>query len=246
MTLTFANFKLGVENSWPPYADASGEGISKELVLSAYKHVGLSPEIKAYPYSRVLNLVTTGEIVGGFNVTRQESTVEKFIFGKESLFKAHASIYYGSPHEYKSLKELPSGLKMGVIRGYEYGDKFEKEKSRFNIVRVNTQEQLLQMVARKRIEGAILFDLVKDYTVNSAKMTESKFFKGFHNHTSSIFVAFSRKEPRAKFYAEKLDEGLRLIRKNGEYNKIFQRHRSLLFSELDFIEEILVVGFQRK
>ncbi|EQC47430.1 ABC transporter substrate-binding protein [Bacteriovorax sp. Seq25_V] len=241
-----SDLKLGVEDSWPPYADANGEGISKELVLAAYKSVGLIPDIKVYPYSRVLNLVENGELIGGFNVTRQDSTMAKFLFGEQYLFKAPASIYYNKAQSFSSLKDIPDGFNLGVIRGYEYGDEFEKEKGRFKVVHVNTQEQLLNMLARKRLQGVILFELVKDYTVNFYNIKSVKFFKGFHNQTSFIYVAFSKKNPKASFYAKKLDEGLKNIRSSGEYDKIFERQKMMMFTEIFLKEDFLVAAFPYK
>jgi polar amino acid transport system substrate-binding protein len=42
------------------------------------------------------------------------------------------------------------------------------------------------------------------------------------NHTSDIYVAFSRKKDESKRNSELLDKGLILLKASGEYDKLFK------------------------
>jgi hypothetical protein len=50
-------------------------------------------------------------------------------------------------------------------------------------------------------------------------LDESSIIKGPLNNTSDIYVAFSRRHKNAQFFADKLDQGLLLIREAGQYQK---------------------------
>ena len=45
---------LAVEDSWPPYSDENGNGISKNIVQKALDNAGYSVEFITVPYARAL------------------------------------------------------------------------------------------------------------------------------------------------------------------------------------------------
>lgn len=217
---------LAVEDSWPPYAGADGQGISTDILERAFSVVGIKLITKVYPYARVLNEVEKGILIGGYNVTRQASTDKYFLFGQQLLLQAAASFYFSQEntlaHEYRSIADIPTGTTVGVIIDYEYGDLFEQHKNRFNEVRVSSQRQLINMLRMGRVDSAILFDAVASHTLRSMQLEASSILKGPLNHTSDIYVAFSRSHKHAQFFADKLDEGLELIKANGQYESLLQ------------------------
>jgi polar amino acid transport system substrate-binding protein len=217
---------LAVEDSWPPYADANGEGISTNILSQAFASVGISLTVKVAPYARVLSDVEKGVLVGGYNVTRQSSTEKQFLFGQQALLKASASFYFPAGHlqakEYISIDDIPDGTTIGLIIDYEYGELFEKHKHRFKQVRVSQQDQIINMLQLDRIDSAILFDAVASHTLKSMQLKPSSILKGPINHTSDIYVAFSRSHKQAQYFADKLDQGLIQLKKDGRYEKLLQ------------------------
>lgn len=217
---------LAVEDSWPPYADTNGQGISTNILKQAFDAVNIQLITKVYPYARVLDEVKKGILVGGYNVTHQASTDKQYLFGQQALLQAPASFYFSqhntSVNEYKSISDIPAGSKVGVIIDYEYGDLFEQHKNRFKEVRVSNQKQLINMLMLDRIDAAILFDAVASHTLKSMKLPADSIQQGPLNHTSDIYVAFSRSHQHAQYYADKLDQGLILIKKSGQYEDLLQ------------------------
>lgn len=215
---------LAVEDSWPPYADANGQGIATNIVQQAFSAVGIKLFLKVSPYARVLDIVEKGLVVGGYNVTRQTSTEEKFLFGQQALLTAPASFYFPANNrqvfKYKSIADIPNGTRVGIIINYEYGNSFEQHKHRFKQVRVSNQTQIINMLKLNRIDSAIMFDEVANYTIKSMGLDEKSIKKGPLNHTSEIYVAFSRAHENARFFADKLDQGLLYIKESGQYAKL--------------------------
>lgn len=215
---------LAVEDSWPPYADSKGEGIATDIVRQALAAMGIKLFIKVSPYARVLDEIEKGIVVGGYNVTRQGSTQEKFLFGEQALFTANASFYFSANNaqvdQYQSIADIPSGFTVGIIIDYEYGNDFEQHKHRFKHVYVSSQKQLINMLKLGRIDSAIMFDEVAKYTLKSMNLASSTIQKGPLNHTSDIYVAFSNSHTDAPYFAEKLDAGLLQIQQNGDYDNL--------------------------
>lgn len=216
---------LAVEDSWPPYADSNGEGIATDIVRQALAVMGIKLFLKVSPYARVLDEVEKGIVVGGYNVTRQASTQEKFLFGEQALLTASASFYFPAGNkqvaQYQNIADIPNGFSVGIIIDYEYGNDFEQHKHRFKHVYVSSQKQLINMLKLGRIDSAIMFDEVASYTLQSMNLNKTTIQKGPLNHTSDIYVAFSSAHTDALFFAEKLDAGLLHIKQNGDYDKAF-------------------------
>lgn len=207
-------FKIAIEDSWPPYADQNGEGISRDILERALKHSNIKYKVQVEPYSRALYLTQIGTTNACLNVTRQESTENLFYFGSEPLLYANAYFYVRADKDvdFKSLKDVPDKYNLAVIMGYEYGDIFEQEKYRFNLLEVRSQEQIINMLITDRIDGAIMFDEVHKYTADKMGVDQALLKKAFLNQISDIYIAFYKDDPKSKEYAEKIDEALRAIR----------------------------------
>lgn len=210
---------LGVEDSWPPYADKNGEGISVELVRAALQSVGQPVVFEVRPYARVLREVESGKLDGGFNVTRQSSTEARFVFGHSPLLVAKGS-YYFAPQRvlaFSAPDQIPDGTRVGTIIGYEYGNQYELNRARFSESRVGNQRQIIKMLMAGRLDVAVMFDRVAAYTLAEMDLPSNVLRKGATNHSSDIYVVFSRVNPLAKEYARMLDLGLQRIKESGKY-----------------------------
>ncbi|WP_159820979.1 substrate-binding periplasmic protein [Colwellia sp. 20A7] len=206
---------LAAENSWPPYSDEYGNGLSKNIIKAAYNAVNVNVEFISVPYARALKMTEQGQVDGAFNVTKQKSTFEIFNFGHVPILQATASFYYHneSPLNFTSVNEIPKGTSIGVIIGYEYGDNYEIYKSRFEEVRVASQSQLIGMLRNKRIDMAIMFDEVAKCKLKEMGLQLNDIKKGAINHKSNIYVAFSKLKNTNKAMIL-LDEGLIKLKNN--------------------------------
>lgn len=204
---------LAVENSWPPYSDRLGNGLSKNIITKAFNSVNVEVEFIVVPYARALHMVKNGSADGAFNVTKQLNTQELFNFGEEPILQAQASFYYHnhSNIDLTSATDIPSGTSIALILGYEYGDAFEQEKHRFNEVRVSSQQQIIELILKNRVDMAIMFDAVASFTQVQMGLGPSGIKKGKVNHQSDIYVAFNKKE-KTKDIIKLLDTGLRNIK----------------------------------
>lgn len=219
------NVTLAVEDSWPPYATEEGLGYSHQIVEEAFKSQGYNVDLQVVPYARALHLTKNGEVDGAFNVTRQTSTEAIYHFGQEPLLVATASFYTLSEDniEANDLNSIPDSYNIGIINGYEYGDIFEENHKRFNVIAIRTQKQILEMMKRKRIDGFIMFDEIAKYTMEKHGFNSQDFKPIFVNHTSDIYVAFNKELPNKAELSSTLDKGIRTLKESGRYEQIFEQ-----------------------
>jgi len=203
---------LAVEDSWVPYSDHRGNGISKKIVTEAFSAVNRQVAYKVFPYARALRKAEQGVVDGVFNVTKQENTMSTFHFGQEPLLQADTYFYYppGSQLNYKSSSDIPKNTKIAVIIGYEYGDEYEKNKHRIIENRVSKQKQIIHLLRSKRVDMAIMFEKVAEYNLLELGLSSTALKKGHLNSTSQIYVAFNKKRVDLSVL---LDRGLRKLRR---------------------------------
>ncbi|MDO8342279.1 MAG: transporter substrate-binding domain-containing protein [Cellvibrio sp.] len=213
---------LGAEDSWPPYSDAKGQGISTDLIKAAFAKSGLTPTLHVLPYARVLHDLASGKIDGGYNVTLQSTTQDKYIFGQVPLLRVEAYWFFipDMHPTIKSIADIPDKFRVGVIRDYEYGDIYENHRRRFTEVQVSQQSQIIRMLKQGRIDAAVMFDREAEFALKEMNLDAAIFDKRFLNHIGDVYVAFSHKSPRARWLAEQLDKGLLMMKETGEYDRI--------------------------
>lgn len=223
-TLAGHSVLLGAEDSWPPYCDKQGAGISTNIINAAFAKEGIQTEIRVRPYARVLQEVKSGALDAGYNVTRQENTEKDFIFGHEPILQAKAFWYVtnASTFKFNTINQVPNLFRVGGIIDYEYGDTYEQHRQRFRETRVPRQSQLIKMLHTGRIDAAIMFEEEANQALRDMKLPADSIRKMMYNHTSDIYVAFSRKKDNSIKNAAALDRGIKLLKASGEYDKLFK------------------------
>lgn len=215
---------LGAENDWVPYSNEDGTGMSNDIVRSAFKAVGIDVEFRVAPYNRLLKGVQEGTLLGAFNVPREPSIENLYLFGKTALFTARSAYYQNRnrPLSATRKEELKNNEKVGVVFEYGYGDFFSKN-DRIQKIAVKSDVLNLRKLAKGRIDTTILYEKTAAKLIKENHLT-NKIEKAFDSETADIYVAFSKQFPKAQYYAEKLDAGLAKIKADGTYKAILEKY----------------------
>lgn len=219
---------LGAENDWSPYSNADGTGISNSIVREAYRSVGIEVAFQVLPYSRILRMLDTGELLGGFNVPLDADSRAKYLLGKTFLLEAVASYYQNKakPLRAKKREELVHKERVGIVLGYGYGDHFLKAVKEGNIVTegANSDTLNLKKLAAGRIDTTILYDRAAGLLLKQLGL-EGEIEEAFVNEKIPIFVGFSNKHPKARHFCDRFEEGLLKIKDTGVYGRILEGER---------------------
>ena len=215
---------LAAEDSWPPYSDQFGDGISKRIATAAFALSDIEIKTVVAPYARALKMTEAGQVDGCWNVTRQQSTEALFYFGNEPLLKSDISFFYKAtaPRRFASISDMPDGLSIGVIIDYEYGDEFEQQRQRFRIYEARSQIQLLKMLEGNRVVVALMFDDVYNEVQQKSDYPSALFHQGATFYGSDIFIAFNKDNANSPAYASALDKGLIELRETGQYQQLLR------------------------
>ncbi len=218
---------LGAEDDWIPYSRADGTGLANDIVVAAFKSVGIDVKFKVMPYNRILKLVEWGDLLGGFNVPLDEESKKKYILGNTPLYDA-VSAYYQSkkrPLKAKNRDGLVNKERIGVVLGYGYGDHFLKAVERGDIIKDTSRSEKINLkkLAAGRIDATIIYDKTASVLLKELGL-EDRIEMAFQNETTPIFLAFSRKNPKGQYYADQLDKGLARIKKDGTYQRIMDAY----------------------
>ncbi|HIJ39882.1 MAG TPA: transporter substrate-binding domain-containing protein [Deltaproteobacteria bacterium] len=211
---------LGAENDWVPYSNQDGTGMANEIVLAAYKAVGINVKFNVGPYNRLLKMVRDGEILGAFNIPKEKSNEKEYLFGKTPIFSAQSAYYQNVEHPLSvtSKEGLKNGEKIGVVFDYGYGD-FFSGNDRIVKMEVRSDQLNLRKLAKGRIDATILYDKTARKLLKEEGLSD-KIVKAFDSESGDIHVAFSKRFPNAQQYADKLDEGLAVIKASGILKQI--------------------------
>lgn len=215
-------FTLGAENSWPPYSDEHGQGISTDLIKAAFAKVGMTPTFKVLPYARVLHDLKSGKIAGGYNVARQSTTADNYVFGKEPLLLAE-TYWYFIPKKHPqvtSMVDAPNQFKIGTILDYEYGEAYEKQRSRFKEFQLSKQSQIIRMLQQGRLDAGLMSEREAEYALREMQLPTNALEKRFLNHVDEIYLVFSLKQEHSQWLAEQFDKGLTALKESGEYERL--------------------------
>lgn len=216
--------ELGAEDAWPPYSNPDGTGMANDIVKAAYQAVGIGVVFNVRPYKRLEAEAKHGKFVGIFSVTRDASKEREFLWGNELLFVSQALYYHHKdrPINAKAVDELRQGERIGVILGYPYGEAFDRND---RIVKewVRSYEQNIDKLLANRLDAIVMNDKGAKKLLAEMRLTD-QIVPAFPGMSSPQYVAFSKEHPRAEHYAKKLDEGLRIIKANGVYDRILKRY----------------------
>lgn len=120
-------------SEFPPYVytdkvKKKTKGSLTRIVKKIFKKAGISYSLRAYPYVRACKLVEQGKVDGFFNMFKTKDVIDKYDFSSPIMKSAIMLVVKkGSPIKFNSLEDL-KGLKLGVLRGCKYGDKFDDSK----------------------------------------------------------------------------------------------------------------------
>jgi polar amino acid transport system substrate-binding protein len=212
------------EDEWYPYAafkDGKLQGLAVDIIEASFAAMKVKVNFKSAPYARCLMLAETGQELACFDSLKDSSLTSKFLFHEVPIFDAEIGIYALENSTEKNIQvDKLSGKKVGVTHGYTYTDKVDNDNWIIREVAPTDLSNLRKLIL-KRSDYSLVYTRVVDYLlVRYSNELKGKFKKVGCLKENSLFVSFSKKRPESIMLANLLDEGLRKIKKTGEYAKI--------------------------
>ncbi|WP_397600289.1 substrate-binding periplasmic protein [Silvanigrella sp.] len=217
---------------WCPYTcdekldGSKGFVIDAALKIFAEHHIKFSSSVA--PWARVLIRTEKGEI-DAMGAAYKEGREEKYLFPEEDFGKSTNSFFVlkGNKWKYKTPESLKDII-LGITIGYVYGgaidtlNKFAKKVSATG--GDNGFERNLDKVNKKEIDAVIEESIVGEYTLKKSKLNDKISEAGTIGKKAGVYIAFTKAKPTSLRYAKILSDGLKKMKKNGEYQKILKKY----------------------
>ncbi len=215
--------KIAVDEANPPFMFQGGGkalGLYPALLETAFSRMGVDAEIKAYPWRRALSIGARGEAaVGGIYKNREREEVYDY---SKPLFEERILLYVrkGKGFEFKSLQDL-KGKTLGTIRGWSYGDEFDKAKQAglFKTEEVEGDEINFKKLLAGRVDAVLGIDISAELAIRQQGCQGQVEALERPIAVNKTYIAFAKRLGKVELL-ERFNAALDEMRKDGSYERI--------------------------
>lgn len=222
---------IGAEDDWYPYSaaqDGRAQGITVELVTTAFAAVGIEARFELVPYARCMAQTKAGIMLACFNTTRTTHIENDYLWPARPMFDERFLIW--------ALADAPAprpgglqvrdleGRPVAVTRGYEYGSEFDGNP-RIQRVVTGHDENNFRLLLLGRATYTLAPDINTRLLFKRSPDLAGRFKVVGQLDAFGIYTAFSRRHPQAAAMLALFNEGMRVIHANGTAKAIHERWR---------------------
>jgi len=217
--------------SWPPYADESlpGQGLAIELVTTALKRTGYTPQVKTASLTQILE----GSETGVYDVFATPwYTMERAKYLDFSQPYLESSIKFikrtDTSFEYTRFDDL-EGMTVGVIENYAYDEDFSDSSTIEKIGASNLTENLRKLV-EKEVDLSLDDERVLRYTLNRSMPHSIATLEILAKPLAvrGINIGVSRKNPDHAKIVANFNKAIDEMKADGSYVRIIQKHKDYI------------------
>lgn len=204
----------------PPFMygkDGKAAGIYPALINAAFLHMKTPVTLQALPWARAIQEIDQGNAgVGG--IYKNAEREKKYDYS-EQIFVEKLAVYVnkGKPINFSKVEDL-KGKRIGVIRGWSYGDDFDnaRKANAFTVEEVPGDDQNFGKLDVGRLDAVVAVAesgdaLTKKYTNVQAAPTPLA--------QNPTYLAFAKSANKADVL-KKFNDAIKEMKANGELNKL--------------------------
>ena len=224
---------IAVEDDAAPWSRSDGSGYANDLVIAAFKAVGVEVDLKVVPYARCKRMAVNAEVVACFSTSPSADLQGSIELSLKPLFTVKSGYFYNlkKPIRVRSQEQLPVKTVVGTVIGYEYPNEFErlKQEGRVVVEESPAEDVNLKKLAAGRIDLALLnFNEMKSASSLIKKTgVEGQVQPTFLAGTMNSYIGFSVKHPEGRWALEQFNKGFARIIANGTHRRISKNWRRL-------------------
>ncbi len=216
---------------FPPYEwkgkDDRAHGIQVELVKIIFKRAGIPLKLVHRPFKRALESAKKGTIDGLFNFYKIPARLKIFDYSVPVIDNPLVLfVLKDSKLKYKTLKDLKR-TKVGVMRGYTYGAKFDSSKL-FTRQPANSHINNYEKLLRGRVGLYPCDRLVGMWTLKMMKAQDKVKVVGVPLKVMDGHIGFTKGKHIAT--VKKINKVISKMKKSGELEKLITKLKDQVFS----------------
>ncbi len=222
-----------VGDAWCPYncTDQKNPGFIVKLAQTIFEKSGHTIEYSLVPWKRAKLGIIEGSYDGIVGMAKNDETEHLYIFPSVEIVESQFCFYAANDSQWK-YTGIPSleNERLGVINGYGYDaegtpiENYLKNNKKTNrVLAVSGDEplrQIIEMILLDRLSVVIEDCRVMDYTLDQMAYQSRLKKVGCLENVDKVHIAFSAKNPHSDQYAKILSDGIKELKKTGEYDRI--------------------------
>ena len=214
-----ARVQILVEDAASPWSNHEGVGYANDLVRAAFEAAGMPADLVVVPYARCKALVMQGGAVGCFSMSASPELDKLVRFADKPLFSVTPRIYYNPKHgaRPKSLADIRPGMRVGIVRGYEY-PAFVEQLARQGVLLDSAQSDVanLRKLAANRLDIALIMtDEMRSPELIQRQAGVGDIAFAFQSEPQKSFIGFSTRHPDGDAQRRRFNAGFEAIGANG-------------------------------
>ncbi len=211
---------INVDEAHPPYmynADGKAEGFYSALVQAAFQQMGVPVELAPKPWARAIHEMDQG-LSGTAGIYKNSERLKRYDYSEPLL--TERLVVYSMRSNYLPFTKVEDlkGKRVGVMRGWSYGDEFDNARSAglFKVEDVSTDEQNFLKLSTHRIDVMVAIP-------ESVSPLLTRFPSVVAAPTPLLeapaYLAFSKAAGQTVLL-QRFNQALKEMRKSGEFLRI--------------------------
>ena len=240
LIISFSSFTFSCElraswDHWPPYQFQNEEktltGLDIDLMKLIAATAGCELNFERMPWKRTLAMLQANKLDLTSSASYSEERAIIYLYSRSyrnetvSLF-IHKSIASKGPFDFLD-SLIGKSFKLGVVRGYHYGEQYEKLKKSGEILTLltpaNSDEQNFKMLKIQRIDGALADKFVGSSIIRKMNLGTSVIRLNTQINDSSIHFMFSR-QPSLKPVSDRFNNAIHTLNENGDIQTVLNKY----------------------
>lgn len=221
--------KIALLTDYPPYSyigkDGEVKGFYKALFDEISKRLNgqFKIEYKRMNFNGAFDLAKLGlvGVVGIFKTNERE----KIFDYSDALFDETVTIFVkkGKRFKYSGLKDL-KGKYIGMVKGYSYGNRFDKAKAKkwFRPVYVNSDLENIKQLTKGRVHCIVIDDIIANRILFQHMISDKVIRLKNPVSVNKTYMVWAKKS-KMKDFIEKFNHTLTVLQVNGTYSKIVSK-----------------------
>lgn len=217
-------------NDYAPYEIKLGNnkysGIYIETIQEAAKILKIKLVFKDFPWARCLSMMKAGKADALMTPFKNKERVTFMYFANEPVAYEETTLftYKGSNIKFSGNLNDIKEHKIGVARGYSYGEKWDKINFP-NVTKANTQKGLVKMLTKKRFEITLGTKYIIQYLAKEQGVSHKIVALKPSLSKDGGYIAFSKKKGRThKELANAFEKALKKVKKSARYKQILKKY----------------------
>ncbi|MBI4806327.1 MAG: amino acid ABC transporter substrate-binding protein [Desulfovibrio sp.] len=213
-----------VDTANPPFmfltSEGKASGIYPAIITEAFERMKLPVKVSAVPWKRALATLEIGE-AGVAGIYKTAERTEKFDFS-EALFveKVQVIVLANKLFPFLGIQSL-KGKRLGVLRGWSYGDEFDKAKAEglFIVEEVESDAQNLAKLKNDRLDAVLAIKESGEVGMSGFGSTRAFIALEPPLTEKPTYLAFSKQVNKSELLGA-FNEALSSMRQDGTLDKI--------------------------